>query len=307
MADYTSINQTFSQIQSKDLGWANRVTNQHINQLSAEYRAAYNSVDAEIAALYKKIDTMTYAEMQKYNRLTALRKEIALNLKSLRDSGYKVVGNDLVQEYKVMYDRTLYSGSVAVTGDISYVMIDRKTIEAAMMKRYDFTTVKPVYYKSIDAVNANVNSAIQQGLLQGHGYAKMTRGIKEQFNRGFKDAVRITRTEGNRARSIGQLDGFDYLDTEFGIKTMKIWIATFDGRTRPEHGDADGMEVENDQPFELNDGVVMDAPGLSGVGYHDINCRCTMGTKVVNIKPSKRRYDAGIGSNITFSEWKGKK
>lgn len=64
-----------------------------------------------------------------------------------------------------------------------------------------------------------------------------------------------------------------------GLDLDKEWIATRDGRTRPDHADADGQRVPLDQPFVVG-GVEMDAPGASGVAEEDINCRCTQGYHV---------------------------
>lgn len=65
-----------------------------------------------------------------------------------------------------------------------------------------------------------------------------------------------------------------------GICDVERWVSTDDGRTRPEHLDANRQEVPYDEPFEVGDEKLM-YPGDISLGANAgnvINCRCTMVT-----------------------------
>lgn len=53
------------------------------------------------------------------------------------------------------------------------------------------------------------------------------------------------------------------------------WIATRDGRTRPEHADADGQTVGVDEPFDIDGEPLMYPGDPNGSAAMTVNCRCT--------------------------------
>lgn len=60
-----------------------------------------------------------------------------------------------------------------------------------------------------------------------------------------------------------------------GADIVKHWDATLDGRTRPEHREADGQIREIDEPFDIG-GEKMQAPGVGGSARNVCNCRCCL-------------------------------
>ena len=81
----------------------------------------------------------------------------------------------------------------------------------------------------------------------------------------------IARTETMRASNEGALA----LYRNWGTK-KKEWLATVgDGRTRPEHEDANGQVVGIDEPFIVG-GVEMQHPGDANAPLRLVcQCRCT--------------------------------
>ena len=57
------------------------------------------------------------------------------------------------------------------------------------------------------------------------------REVKDNFNRGLSDAVRVIRTETHRNMTEGHLAAYDAA-TEAGVKMEKVWSAVLDERTR---------------------------------------------------------------------------
>jgi hypothetical protein len=61
-----------------------------------------------------------------------------------------------------------------------------------------------------------------------------------------------------------------------GLTLTKVWLATDDNRTRPDHADADGQEVAMDAQFEVGDEKLGYPGDSSGSPENVINCRCTV-------------------------------
>jgi hypothetical protein len=61
-----------------------------------------------------------------------------------------------------------------------------------------------------------------------------------------------------------------------GAASTKTWLSTSDGRTRPDHIEANGQTVPIDKPFQIG-GYAMQYPGdPSGPPDETCNCRCTL-------------------------------
>ena len=142
----------------------------------------------------------------------------------------------------------------------------------------------------------------------------MARGIKDVIDRNAAGYLRIARTEGQRCAVLGQIAQADE-SKRLGIKIKRIWDATLDRRTRPEHGRLDGM------PAQEHDGQWMwfahfpdggsgwtAGPGQSGNASMDISCRCRLREEIEEYPPEVRRIrDEGIQPYITYSDWAKKK
>jgi hypothetical protein len=91
----------------------------------------------------------------------------------------------------------------------------------------------------------------------------------------------IARTESITALRMGRREGIEQAIEAGAIRAdtlTRVWSATMDARTRPEHMDMNGQEVVGmDTPFQLPDGSLMMEPGDTSLGAdpaQTINCRC---------------------------------
>lgn len=86
--------------------------------------------------------------------------------------------------------------------------------------------------------------------------------------------VTVARTETIGALSAGRSESFvavaEVLDGEF----EEVWVAALDGRTRPEHRDADGQAVPLGTPFLVGGEALMRPGDPAGSAAMIINCRC---------------------------------
>lgn len=132
----------------------------------------------------------------------------------------------------------------------------------------NITAVIKTTYVDIQRIT---KEAVKLGIDNGWGMDKIARSIsKTQGEIDLWKALRIARTEVIAASNEGVKVGADQIP---GNKE-KVWISTFDQRSRPEHMEMDGVRVAFNEDFSV-DGEALEYPGdPKGSPGNIINCRC---------------------------------
>ena len=136
--------------------------------------------------------------------------------------------------------------------------------------------------------NRTIAAIGQQGMAEGWSVPKMQKHLTQTFQAWIDGNLApgdfdwftermppyrtemIARTETIRASNAGT----DRLFDEWGVRE-KEWLATLDGRERPEHAAANGQVVEQGEAFSVG-GERLKFPGdPAGSPWNTINCRCT--------------------------------
>jgi SPP1 gp7 family putative phage head morphogenesis protein len=110
--------------------------------------------------------------------------------------------------------------------------------------------------------------------MQGESIPNLARRMKDITNKTLSESIRIARTETTRVENSAKQDVGEQ-GAKLGFKMKKQWVSTKDGRTRPEHADADGQIVDIDKPFVVGGEELMYPGDESGSAWNTINCRCT--------------------------------
>jgi len=276
-------------------------------RLLLAYAQALKEIRTKMSRLYQKVKTpdgkLTLAEMTKYNRYATLDKEIS---DLMRDT-YKIAVGDIdriaEEVYEASYFRYAWAFDQHAQVSLSWGLINRDAIAAATGNPLDLiakNTLEP-------AMRNRIRTAITQGLIQGKSYPKMMREIMNAMGNNAYEAMRIARTEGQRAQSLGTEAIYD-VARKNGIAGREIWDATLDGRTRPSHQALDGQARGEDGLWRVShNGEMLETPGpvLSGVASFDINCRCRRRFEVEGFAPIIRRTrDGGIIPYTTYDDWR---
>ena len=271
--------------------------------MAKRYRELFQSLDAQIADLYAKIgDPPTLTEARRYNRLTKLQKEIASEYRKLTG---KIVG-DTEKNISRVFTESLYSTEWAMdqaTGiKIDWPVIPVDAVRSAVENPITGLSPKTLIQSNATARINKINATLTRSLASGTPYAQTARAIRNDFQGGYADAIRVVRTESNRAYSEGHLYTFNDAE-KAGVELRKKWVATLDTRTRDTHGALDGTFADEDGLFRIH-GVSAPAPGMFGIASEDINCRCTVVDEVEGLEPELRRIrDEGVVDYITFEDW----
>ena len=86
-----------------------------------------------------------------------------------------------------------------------------------------------------------MNSAIQQGVIQGESIPKIAHRVAEKLGSNNQNLMtNFARTAMTCAQNAGRIEAMHNAQG-MGIKVKKLWIATLDRRTRDSHAELDGQ------------------------------------------------------------------
>jgi len=149
----------------------------------------------------------------------------------------------------------------------------------------DFESVVENYFNSrqliltgITTRMANrISKLIEQGRADNLTLPEIAKLVSSKFLPISRSrASLIARTETHNAASFANHSYHQTVEADLGVKMLKKWVATSDGRTRPAHASANGQIVDMNEDFIVG-GVPMGYAGDSKGGVANvINCRCVI-------------------------------
>ena len=152
------------------------------------------------------------------------------------------------------------------------------TEEIAQITRINPTTgfkLSEKLYANTTQLARKVKEEISRGLATDLSYQEMARNLKNASEANYKQAVRITRTEGHRVNGEVSFIAMDKAK-KAGADIVKQWDSTLDKRTRKSHAEMDGQIRELEEKFVSGNGKKTMWQGGFGVANEDIHCRCVV-------------------------------
>src|SRR5690606_7211660 len=238
-----------------------KLEKQYEKELIHNYQLALKEIRARIAFIYEKYDG-NWIEMNRYNRITKLEKEIAEEIRKLTGKNAQSLIRGLMEIYEEAYYRTAYVLTNAVNADLAFSLLDRELVRKSIENPLDRVGFLQRNRENQARLTRQLRENLTQSLIQGESYRTAAKRIKERMDVGATNVLRITRTEMHRTRQQSKLEGMKD-GAARGVILKKHWLATIDDRTRDRHGRLDGKQVDLDEQFEI-DGFKAEAPGLFG-------------------------------------------
>ena len=253
--------------------WTDEELKRLERRINSEYTKAYQEIRKEMADIMQKISTnpnmslqQKMAEMNKYNRLQNLSKQMAEVLQDTNKTAQSFISKSMQNVYKMNYN---FSAE-----QLGFSLLDNTAVKNILTGEVNpFTKLSIAGELDKRAIMRKLESELTTGILKGESIpniAKRLKGVSEGY---LGDTIRIARTETTRVEgSARQAVGDE--GKRLGFKMMKRWVATADDRTRDDHAAADGQEVPNDEPFEVG-GELMMYPGdisLGASAWNVVNC-----------------------------------
>ena len=289
--------------------WVRDVLDGRISRYEREtlgfYREALAAIRRDIAAVYERYSvdgTLTLAEMSRYNRLAALEKQIVAEFSPAVRKSTRLVEKMSRIEYDEAFYRYAWTMDQQAGVALQWGVLNPTTVTAAVANPLRLIAETRLETDGIQ----RIQRAVTQGLIRGQSYPAMAREIKAAIDGNASDALRIVRTEGQRAQVIGQQASYERARAD-GVVVVDVWNASLDGRTRPEHGALDGVEAKYDDagnPYWDTAVGRVAGPTRSGVASFDINCRCRITGRVKGYEPTVRRIRGqGVVPYTTYDNW----
>lgn len=265
------------------------------------YRGALIDIKKQMKAYIDDYDSLSFAKRLEADRLISVGAQIDKTLKET----YGNAKGEIVDHSTISAENGYYGTWYALEGNenvqLDMAFLDKKYIHQLIYKEVAGATFSARLYKERDKLAAATKQALLNATRDGKGYGHAAKAVEEATEASYKQALRIMRTEGGRARS--EATQKSYVNAEKnGVTLEKQWIATLDKKTRRAHGELDGQRVPVKGKFKM-DGHSADGPRLFKFPALDINCRCSTISVVNGIAPEVRRTKDGVVPFQSYNEW----
>lgn len=237
-------------------------------------------------------------QMLSGKRWTDLRDQLAQDLTNVNKIAAGMVRGELNEVFAINANYSEYLIENGMRMDYGFTLYDRDTVANLVMNDPDIIPWKPDVDVPADLRwnRQMVSSHITQGILQGESIPHLSKRLLKTVNNDKVAAVRTARTAVTSAQNAGRQAVYDKAKS-MGLNLQKEWLATLDGRTRHDHGMADGQRVPLDGKFTVG-GYKMKYPGdMSAPGWLVYNCRCT----TITVEPP--HITKGEEPRKTYNEW----
>lgn len=253
--------------------WTDEELKRLEKRINSEYTKAYQEIRKEMADIMQKISTnpnmslqQKMAEMNKYNRLQNLSKQMAEVLQDTNKTAQSFISKSMQNIYKTNYN---FSAE-----QLGFSLLDNTAVKNILTGEVNpFTKLSIAGELDKRAIMRKLESELTTGILKGESIPNIAKRLKSVSEGYLGDTIRIARTETTRVEgSARQAVGDE--GKRRGFEMWKRWVATSDDRTRDEHAAADGQEVPNDEPFTVGGEQLM-YPGdisLGASAWNTINC-----------------------------------
>lgn len=284
-----------------------------LEELKRAYKKASQDCADKIAALSARTDMENLQSIiyQKQYQQT-LKKQIDGILDVLHGDEFETISAYLQACYEDGFISTMYS--LTLQGIPLIVPIDQTAVVRAIQT--DSKISKGLYERlgeDVAGLKTNIRAEISRGISNGSTYneiaTKIAMGMNSPFKKAINNAIRITRTEGNRISNKSAMDAM-YIAKEKGADQVKQWCAALDSRTRSSHRRLDGQIREIDEAFLNGLQYPLDPKGEAS---EVVNCRCTilkrarwaLGEEELNTLKERAEY-YGLDKTEEFEEYKKK-
>ena len=294
-----SVQQASDKLSEKTIKGMQRTLVNNYKATNKEFKLIF----AEIYSKYETKGVLTYAEMQRFDRIKKLQKELKVSVDALYNKDQRLLIARLNDMYKNGYYTTAFAIEKEVQAKLSYKLLDPEKIRLAIQNPVSGLTLNQTLLKNKTNIIWKINQEMTQGLVKGESYQKMARRMTDALGGDAKKATVIARTEGHRIHNTARYESAQHAD-DLGVKTEKEWVANLDARTRDAHGILDGKTIGMKENFVSQAGGSGLFPGEMGNAADDINCRCDYVVVVAGIRPDFRRVRGeGVVPQITYKQW----
>ena len=263
---------------------AERLLSNQEKNVVTNYRQKLREIRETILQQYEQYgdkDGLTLDDMLKYDRINKLDAKITSILRKLYTENSKLTRSILRESYRQTYSNTI-NLAMNESGKTIRGILKNVDVTETINERMGGLKWIERYGRHRNELIYKIQNEVKDGLQRGIPYTEMSKNLRVAMEGDVIRPTTIIRTEGGRVIAKAQKNSLDHADKQ-GVTMMKTWNTSKDERVRgqketdqADHVSMEGQTVPYNEPFILPDGTRTDAPRLTGVAKHDINCRCFM-------------------------------
>lgn len=262
---------------------------QRLQGIVGRYYTAYSNGEGTLSA----------ADLRLAGQYKGFLQDVLRGLEQLSEPQQGAIRSAVESAYAVCYDgmatavKEAASGSTSLQNALHGLSASTpETVAHIVEHPMQKLTLSHVLQKKRRQITHKIRQTLSVGLANGDSYPQMANRIADALNGDYKKAIRVVRTEANRAinRSFQDvseeaahlLRGSEYLE-------VKEWCSAEDGDVRDAHRKLDGKVIPATEAFEI-DGKKAQCPGGFGVAELDINCRCFLKYALVKREDFEKKH-----------------
>lgn len=173
------------------------------------YNKAGKNIKKEILDLYERLDEWDVAELNKYNRLNNLLEKVKYQANLMGSKEKLAVKNGLKEVYKDQYIRNIYALGKAINVKADLTLLNPKMIEKAISYPWSGAMFSDRIWDNKNKLVKNIREAILQSAVMGEGMDKIAKRINIGLENGYKNALRVARTETMRVAYVAEMDSLE--------------------------------------------------------------------------------------------------
>ena len=249
--------------------------------LKRAYTSLLGDMNNVISNTYAKLDDNDLINsLMKYHRKDNVESQLTALINEFSKTKYKGMYDQLREQLLFAY-QYYYTGLTEVAGK-SYTLtpLKKEWLTATIENERAGLTVKETVQRDRQNIIYSLKSNLIQGVNRGESFSTMAKRMQKVVNNDYQKAVRIARTEVHRCREAGTYESA-LKGEQAGIKQMKTWNSSNDGRTRREHRRLDGKTIPMDEYFRVGRDKML-TPGTGSRPEQNVNCRCFLTFEIVD-------------------------
>ena len=256
-------------------------------------------------------------------RWSALRDSLAVDFANAAQNARQIAFGEMPQVYAINFNYGTYEADVLSGGRLAagFTLYNKDAV-AHLFKGGEFyhgpgrrLAEQIAMGKQVAWDKKQIQSVMVQGILQGESIPNLSTRLANTVGEADrKVAIRNARTMATGVQNAGRTDSIARANSvaeKYGMKVLKQWCATLDGRARDWHVELDGVAVPENDVF-VNDYGEIEYPGDPGAEPANIyNCRCCLLPCIegAGFNNSLHPKDTGreMGKDIegvSYEEWK---
>lgn len=255
--------------------------------------------------------TLSAADLRLAGQYKGFLQDVLRGLEQLSEPQQEAIRSAVESAYTVCYDgmaaavKEAASGSTSLQNALHGLSASTPEAVAHIVEHpMQKLTLSHVLQKKRRQITHKIRQTLSVGLANGDSYPQMANRIADALHGDYKKAIRVVRTEANRAINRGfqdvseeaahLLQGSEYLE-------VKEWCSAEDGDVRDAHRKLDGKVIPATEAFEI-DGKKAQCPGGFGVAELDINCRCFLKYALVKRENFEKKHGKIKGETLTSED-----